>query len=154
MLDAVVQGVQFLRGGGVHPITQDRGQAAIGFHNGSSAISVRNHPTTFRPLQDRPGRPAVARIRPPSGLQEAQEAPSGGRGVRSPQHPEKPSTAVLAARAAGCPQTGVWGREVVRPPAFWFALPDDFSTSRVISYARIGRGFTSRRAGLTSPITR
>ena len=83
MLDAVVQGVQFLRGGGVHPITQDRGQAAIGFHNGSSAISVRNHPTTFRPLQDRPGRPAVARIRPPSGLQEAQEAPSGGRGVRS-----------------------------------------------------------------------
>lgn len=51
---------------------------------------------------------------------------------------------------------GFGGREVGRPPAFWFALPADLSTSRLIFYARarVGGSFTSRRAEVTPTATR
>ena len=137
MLDAVVQGVQFLRGGGVHPITQDRGQAAIGFHNGSSAISVRNHPTSFARCKIGPAALRSPASDLPAGYRRPRKPLQGVEASDHPQHPEKPSTAVLAARSGRLSTDGgLGGREVVRPPAFWFALPDDFSTSRVISYAR------------------
>ena len=111
MLDAVVQGVQFLRGGGVHQSRRIAGRLLSGFTTAPPRSPFEIILPPFARCKIGPAALRSPASDLPAGYRRPRKPLQGSRRQITPSTPKSPLRPSWRLGAAGCPQTGVWGGE-------------------------------------------